>query len=111
MNMPVLSRSAPDATTMEPSRPIEAVISATATKVTYTGSGGVVIGALTYSDFTVLVGLVLAIGGFIVNWYYKSKQTRTEIHLLHEKNDREREAHEARMTEYREAAKLSRADQ
>jgi hypothetical protein len=110
MNTPVLSRSAPDATTMEPSRPIEAVISATATKVTYTGSGGVVIGAISSSEFTVLFGLVLAIGGFAVNWYYKRKLTRTEIHLLHEKNDREREEHKARMAEYRDAVRLSRAD-
>jgi MFS superfamily sulfate permease-like transporter len=44
-----------------------------ATKVQYTGAGGAAFFGLTLNEVGVLVGIVIAILGFLVNWYYKHK--------------------------------------
>jgi MFS superfamily sulfate permease-like transporter len=44
-----------------------------ATKVQYTGAGGAAFFGLTLNELGVLVGIVIAILGFLVNWYYKHK--------------------------------------
>lgn len=54
--------------------PIEAVISGAASKITYAGAGGSFLGWLTSSEIIGLIGILLAVGGFIVNWYYKHKE-------------------------------------
>lgn len=78
MKASLFSRSAESAgsTAMEPTKTIEAAIAASASKATYAGSGSVIMGFITSSEFTIIMGLVLAIGGFIVNWYYKAKDDR-----------------------------------
>jgi MFS superfamily sulfate permease-like transporter len=42
-----------------------------ASKVQYTGAGGAAFFGLTLNELGVLVGIVIAILGFLVNWYYK----------------------------------------
>jgi len=57
---------------------LEATISAAASKATYTGAGTSVMGWILSSEFTILMGLMVAIGGFLVNWYYKAKEDRRQ---------------------------------
>lgn len=57
---------------------VEASISAASSKATYAGAGMTIGGWLLSSEFAVLVGIVLGVAGFVVNWYYKFKQDRRE---------------------------------
>jgi hypothetical protein len=63
-------------------------IQQTATAATYTGSGmavgfsGLKYFGLTTSEWTLLfagVGALMAIGGFLVNWYYKHRHLQIAI--------------------------------
>jgi hypothetical protein len=66
---------------------IEAAASAVASKSTYAGAGTSFLGWLLSSEFTVIFGIVVALAGLGVNWYYKAKADR-----------RQQAEHEARMT-------------
>lgn len=67
----------------------DAAIATTATKVTYTGAGMTISGWFFSSEFAVLMGVIIGVAGFIVNWYYRHKQDR-----------REQVEHERRMRDY-----------
>jgi len=58
----------------------EAAIAATASKATYGGAGTSVFGWLMSNEFAVVMGIVLALGGFAVNWYYKAKEDGRQQH-------------------------------
>lgn len=47
----------------------------TTAAITYTASGGLIICGLTLSDVGVLVGIVVALLSFFMNWYYQAKRT------------------------------------
>jgi ABC-type transport system involved in cytochrome bd biosynthesis fused ATPase/permease subunit len=68
---------------------VDATIATAASKATYTGAGMTIGGWVLSSEFAVLVGLILGVAGFIVNWYYRHKQDR-----------REQVEHERRMRDY-----------
>ncbi len=55
---------------------IDAAISASASKATYTGAGMTIGGWFLSSEFAVLVGMLVGVAGLLVNWYYKHKQDR-----------------------------------
>ena len=57
-------------------RATDAVVAAAASKATYTGAGMTVGGWFLSSEFAVLVGLILGVAGFLVNWYYRAKDDR-----------------------------------
>lgn len=57
---------------------IEAAAAAAGSKATYTGAGVVGMGWLLSSEFAVLMGLIVGVAGFLVNWFYKAKQDRRE---------------------------------
>lgn len=57
---------------------VEATISAAASKATYTGAGTSVMGWVLSSEFTILIGLLVAVGGFFVNWYYRHKEDKRQ---------------------------------
>lgn len=44
-----------------------------ATKIQYSGSGAAVFFGLTLNELGALIGIIVAIGGFAVNVYYKHK--------------------------------------
>lgn len=67
---------------------IDSTIAATAGKATYTGAGMSIFGWLTSNEFAVLIGACVAVGGFIVNWYYRHKEDK-----------RQQEEHDRRMRE------------
>lgn len=50
--------------------PIEAAASA-ASGAMYAGSSVLVIGGYLASDIAIVLGAVLGVAGFVVNWYYK----------------------------------------
>lgn len=68
----------------------DATIAAVGSKATYTGAGMTISGWFFSSEFAVLVGMLIGIGGFAVNWYYKHKQDR-----------RDAAEHEARMNSFK----------
>lgn len=45
-----------------------------ATKVTYGGSAAAMGGWFLSNEFAVLMGLVIGVAGFVVNWYYRHKE-------------------------------------
>lgn len=45
-----------------------------------TGTGIIVIGGLSLSDWAIVIGIVCTVGTFALNWYYK----RQELKLLQE---------------------------
>lgn len=52
----------------------ETIITDISQKVTYTGAGTGILGFLTSSQFLGLIGVLVALAGFLVNWYYKHKE-------------------------------------
>lgn len=91
------------------SNQVDAVLSATGTKATYSGSVAMIGGWWLSSEFAVLVGMIVGVTGLIVQWYYRHKLTKAEIAMRVDQNNREREAHELRMDELRTAVNLSRS--
>lgn len=57
---------------------LDATLASVGSKATYTGATTSVLGWVLSSEFGILLGVMLGIGGFIVNWYYKHKQDRRE---------------------------------
>lgn len=51
-------------------------MAAAGTKATYGGAGASVFGWFVSNEFAVLVGVVIAVGGFLVNWYYRHKEDK-----------------------------------
>jgi len=56
----------------------DATMAAVGSKATYTGASASVVAWLLSSEFGILVGVLLGIGGLAVNWYYKAKHDRRE---------------------------------
>ena len=67
----------------------DATMAAVGSKATYTGATTSVLGWIMSSEFGVLVGIILGVGGFLVNWYYKHKEDKRkqELHELNMKNN------------------------
>lgn len=49
-------------------------MAAAGSKATYAGAGTSTVGWFLSSEFGVLIGVVLGVGGFLLNWYYKYKE-------------------------------------
>lgn len=64
----------------------DTTMAALGSKATYTGAGASIVGWIMSSEFGILLGIILGVGGFVINWYYKHKQDK-----------REQELHEQRM--------------
>ena len=47
-----------------------------------TALGTAVFGGFTLQDVALWVGIITAIGTFVVNWYYKEREADREEHLL-----------------------------
>jgi hypothetical protein len=56
----------------------DATMAAVGSKATYTGASTTVFAWMLSSEFGILLGILLGLGGFIVNWYYKHKQDKRE---------------------------------
>jgi Bacteriophage holin family, superfamily II-like len=78
---------------------LDTAIASVSGKATYTGASMSVFGWFVSSEFAVLVGTIVGVAGFFVNWYYRHKLTYEEIRLKRESAERERTAHEALMRE------------
>lgn len=79
---------------------IDATLAATGSKATYTGAGMTIGGWFLSSEFAVLVGMLLGVAGLAVNWYYKHKLTKLEMHLKQKEDARRQAEHEQRMGMY-----------
>ncbi len=51
-------------------------MAAAGSKATYTGASTSVVAWVLSSEFGILFGILLGLGGFIVNWYYKHKEDK-----------------------------------
>ncbi len=60
------------------SHTVDATMAALGSKATYTGAGASIMGWMLSSEFGVLIGLLLGVGGFLINWYYKAKEDRRQ---------------------------------
>jgi hypothetical protein len=56
----------------------EATMAAAGSKATYTGAGASVMGWVLSSEFGVLFGVFLGLGGLAINWYYKYKEDKRQ---------------------------------
>lgn len=70
--------SASNAATTVKQEAIEASVAASASKLTYGGAATVGLGWLLSSEGAVLVGMIVGVAGFIVNFYYKHKEDRRQ---------------------------------
>jgi hypothetical protein len=66
--------------------PIEAAASA-ASGAMYAGSGALVVGGILASDIAILIGAVLGVAGFAVNWYYKHADHQLRKARVHASED------------------------
>lgn len=64
--------------TPEQQATFEATMAAAGSKATYTGAGASVMGWVLSSEFGVFIGLMLGLGGFGINWYYKHKEDKRQ---------------------------------
>lgn len=78
----------------------EAIAASTASKSMYAGAGIGLGGWWTSNEFLGLAGLLIALLGFAVNWFYKHRLTMAEIRAMEAKEAREAEEHRARMGMY-----------
>jgi len=53
-------------------------MAAAGSKATYTGAGASVMGWVLSSEFGVLFGVFLGLGGLAINWYYKYKEDKRQ---------------------------------
>jgi hypothetical protein len=67
---------------------IELGVATVASKSTYAGAGTSFLGWLLSSEFTVIFGIVVALAGLGVNWYYKAKSDRRAEALFRARLDR-----------------------
>ena len=65
-------------------------MAAAGSKATYTGASTSVVAWMLSSEFGILVGVLLGLGGFGINWYYQ-----------HKRNKREQDEHDRRMGMYK----------
>ena len=63
---------------MDATYTIETTLAAMGSKATYTGSGVMISGWFLSSEFAVLLGILLSIGGFCVNFFFKLKRDKRE---------------------------------
>ena len=59
----------------------DTTMAALGSKATYTGAGASILGWIMSSEFGILVGIILGVAGFLINWYYKHKQDKREQEL------------------------------
>jgi hypothetical protein len=64
--------------TPEQQATFEATMAAAGSKATYTGAGASVMGWVLSSEFGVLFGVFLGLGGLAINWYYKYKEDKRQ---------------------------------
>lgn len=57
---------------------VDGTIAAIGSKATYTGAGMTISGWLLSSEAAVLIGIVLGVAGFIVNWAYRHREDRRQ---------------------------------
>ena len=64
-----------------------ASVSSAATKTTYAGAASGFLAYLASVDVLAWLGIAIALGGFVVNWYYKRLENKRadEIHELKKK--------------------------
>ena len=74
-----------------------AAVSAHASKATYTGSGLSIFGGLTLNEAAIVVGMLTAILGLAVQWYYKHRSVSAQIRHMEAEDARRQAEHEERM--------------
>lgn len=57
---------------------VEAAIAAAGSKATYGGASTTVVSWLLSSEFGMLMGILIGLGGLCVNWYYRHKQDKRD---------------------------------
>ena len=56
----------------------DAAMATAGSKATYGGATTSIVGWMLSSEFGILVGVLLGVGGFCVNWYYRHKADKRE---------------------------------
>ena len=52
-----------------------------------TGTGIIVVGGLSLSDWAIVIGIVCTVGTFVINWHYKRKEYRLLQAQAHQLGD------------------------
>ena len=52
-----------------------------------TGTGIIVVGGLSLSDWAIVIGIVCTVGTFVINWHYKRKEYRLLQAQSHQPGD------------------------
>lgn len=65
----------------------EIATASVASKSTYAGAASMVLGWIASNEAAILIGMLVAVAGFLVNWYYKAKSDRRAEALLQARLD------------------------
>jgi hypothetical protein len=75
---------------MSTTHSVEATIAAAANKATYGGASASVLGWMLSSEFGMLAGLLIGLGGLAMSWHFQRKRDRRE-QAEHDRRMRERD--------------------
>lgn len=76
---------------------LDATMHAVGTKATYAGGATAVSGAFLSSEFVALVGLIIAVAGYLTNVYFKFREDRRNTYYKQRDDKRLQEEHDERM--------------
>ncbi|OSI16513.1 hypothetical protein BWD09_07040 [Neisseria dentiae] len=72
----------------------------TGSGISWGGAGIGLLGLVNEIEWVTLVGMVVAIGGFVMNFYFSYKKDRREAQLSSMKESRDKEEHELKKQVY-----------
>lgn len=79
---------------------VDASLAAIGSKSTYAGAGMTIGGWYLSSEFAVGAGVLIALAGMFINWYYRHKLTKLDMQLKQKEDMRRQAEHEQRMGMY-----------
>lgn len=56
----------------------DGAMAAAGSKATYTGATTSIVGWVLSSEFGILLGILLGLGGFAVNWFYRAREDKRQ---------------------------------
>lgn len=83
----------------------DAAIAKIASNTTYAGAATAVGGWLTMSNIGVLVGILMAVAGYVTNAVYRRRELELHRSMAHAENARKAELHAARLEHLRNSSR------
>lgn len=76
---------------------LDAAAAAWASKTTYLGAGGGILAWAASIDWLAVISFLIAVAGFVTNWYYQAKRNNRERVAFEKEEARKDEKHKVEM--------------